>query len=179
MGAVRPEESVMLMCGMIGTDRDILDRARDELVGLYGPVDLASEDFPFTQTDYYEAEMGSGLWRRLLAFRDLIVPGAIGAIKLKTQDMEEAYACRDAGNTRRRINLDPGYIAPAKLVLATTKDFAHRVCLGEGIYAEVTLNFSKQGVRTFDWTYPDFKSELYRPFLMEARRRLLKRVRVR
>ncbi len=174
MAHIRPEEPVMAICAMLGANRDILDRATDSLTGLLGPVELASEDFPFTQTDYYAPEMGDGLWRRLLAFRERILPGELGAIKRKTQEIESSFARRDGDRERRRVNLDPGYIAPAKLVLASTKDFAHRIALGQGIYAEITLLFTRQGVRCLDWTYPDFRAETYRPFLLEARRRLLR-----
>jgi hypothetical protein len=76
---------------------------------------------------------------------------------------------------RRRINLDPGYVTAAKLVLATTKDFSHRIYLGDGIYAEVTLNFAKHGCRPFAWTYPDFRAERYWGFFEEVRRRHIAR----
>jgi hypothetical protein len=167
-------DPVKLICGMIGVNADLLQRATALLTRQYGATDLTSADFPFTQTDYYRAEMGETLIRRFLAFRELIEPAALREIKRCTGVMERELAATRTPALRRRVNLDPGYIAPAKLVLASTKDFAHRVALGDGVYAEVTLNFSRQGCRFLPWTYPDFRSGQYEPFLLEARRILLR-----
>ncbi len=174
MALVRAVEPVKLICGMIGVDRPTLDRARDALAARHGTIDGVSEDFPFTHTEYYRREMGRDLWRRFLSFRELIDPADLPGIKLGTQEIESGFASGARGSEAcRRVNLDPGYVAPAKLVLATTKDFAHRVALGRGIYAEVTLNFCRWGFRFFPWTYPDFKDERCHAFLNGTRRRLL------
>ena len=170
IGAVEP---VKLFCGMIGTDQQTLDSAASALAAVHGPIDLAGADLPFTHTDYYEAEMGRDLLRRFVAFRDLIDPCDLATIKQGTQDIEAEFAVPDQSGSRRRVNLDPGYVAPAKLVLASTKDFAHRVALGKGIYAEVTLNFCRSGIRCFPWTYPDFREKLHHPFLHDVRQSLL------
>jgi len=57
--------------------------------------------------------------------------------------------------------LDPGYLEEAKLVLATTKNYQHRLYLGRGIYGEVTLRYTKKSFRSWEWTYPDYKTENY------------------
>jgi hypothetical protein len=73
----------------------------------------------------------------------------------------------------RTINLDPGYICASRLVLATTKDFSHRIYLRDGIYAEASLMFQKNGISVFPWTYPDYQSEQYRPMLLAMRERYM------
>jgi hypothetical protein len=173
MGAIKKPLRAKLFCGLIGVSGEVLLRAEQELKKLFGPIDVRSDTLPFDFTDYYREEMGEGLRRRFVSFVDLVDPAAIVSVKLLTNSLEAALGVVDHGRLRRKVNLDPGYVTAAKLVLATTKDFAHRVYLGDGIYAEVTLAFTKDGHRFFDWTYPDFKSGLYNTFFADVRRRLL------
>ena len=105
----------------------------------FGPVDLVSAWMPFDYTIYYEREMGSPLFRRMLVFRDLIGQDELPAIKRFTNDLESEYL--DEG--RRRVNIDPGYLLPERFVLATGKNFTHRIYIGQGIYADLTLIYAK------------------------------------
>ena len=176
MAEVRPVEPVKLICGIISADESLMTSAVDEMTSRHGPVDLDSGLFPFDMTDYYAAEMGGNLLRKFVSFERLIDPSDIVVIKLGTNAIEKNMAGEERGVVRRRINLDPGYVTPAKLVLATTKDFAHRIYLGRSIYAEVTLQFSSRGgIRSFPWTYPDFASDRYTSFLQSVRERLLEK----
>lgn len=175
MAEVRRVEPVILVCGMIAVDEDVLSRAEAALVELYGPIEARSPVYAFSFTDYYRAEMGDNLVRRFVTFTLRVDPGCLAQVKQQTNALEQRFAAaareeEGAATVRpRRINLDPGYVTPAKLVLATTKDFSHRIYLGGGIYAEVTLNFCRSGIRCHAWTYPDFTSGLYTPFLLEVR----------
>lgn len=173
MAKINPVAPVALFCGVIGSDADVMAEAVEKLCADYGSIEMTSELISFDGTDYYEAEMGKDLFRRFYSFSDLIQPDHIADVKLATQDIEDDYCVELDGKIRRRVNLDPGYIAPSRLVLATTKDFSHRVYLQKGIYAEVTLNFTKQGCRYLDWTYPDFKKKSYTEFFFKVRRKLL------
>jgi hypothetical protein len=89
--------------------------------------------------------------------------------------LEDKFAVKSDSGLRRRVNLDPGYVAPDKLVLASTKNFSHRIHLSRGVYAEVTLNFGKKGCVFLDWTYPDFRSGRYTAFLLDVRRKIMDR----
>jgi hypothetical protein len=109
---------------------------------------------PFDHTAYYAAEFGEGLKRRFVAFEELVHPGKLAEIKLLTNALEMEWVLEG----KRRINIDPGYISHSKLVLATTKNHAHRIYLGQGIYAEVTLHFRDGAFRAWPWTYPDYAS---------------------
>lgn len=169
---------------MIAVNEDVLFHAKAALTERFGEVDVESDVFPFDFTDYYCMEMGHSLVRKFVSFAELIDPGILSDIKTRTNELERAFAdnpdCSarvpsgesDGKSQRRRVNLDPGYLSLDKLVLATTKNFAHRIYLGRGIYGEVTLNFREGGCVYFDWTYPDFKSSKYTHFLLEARRLL-------
>ncbi len=173
MGAIRPPRLAKLICGLISGDEDLMLRARQLLIRRFGDIDADSETWPFDATDYYEAEMGPDLKKRFVSFRELIDPGRIVHIKHETNDLEAAI-CRDAGAEPefRLVNLDPGYVTMSKLVLATTKDYSHRVYLGQGIYAESTLQWQDQRWKPWPWTYPDYASGRYDAFLTQARNRL-------
>ncbi|MDQ7822388.1 MAG: DUF4416 family protein [Candidatus Eremiobacteraeota bacterium] len=162
MGKVRSIEPVKLIVGMIGKREEHFGEALEMLTPQYGPVDFSSDFIPFTFTSYYEREMGTGLLRRFFAFRRLVLPSVLPGVKLSAIGIEERFSLPgEGGGMKRQINIDPGYIGLSKLVLASTKDRSHRIYIGEGIYAEVTLQFEKRTFRPWHWTYPDYRSPGY------------------
>ena len=165
MGEVRPPLPVKLVVGMLSQAPERFERAEQALAEAYGRIDYRSPTLPFAFTDYYARELGPHLQRLFIAFRDLIDPSRLAAVKRHTSSLEQAWA--EGG--RRCINLDPGYLCAGKLVLATTKDHAHRLYLNEGIYAEVTLAYRDGAWRPWPWTYPDYRSEEYRAILTSIR----------
>lgn len=170
MGIARSPKPVKLFAGLLSGDEDLLRRARHLLTKRYGATDIESEIWPFTQTDYYELEMGTNLKRWFVSFDALIGPDQIGAIKRETNELEReiAEACL-MPELARPVNIDPGYVDLGKLVLATTKDRAHRIYLGSGIFAEVTLQFIGGAWVAQPWTFPDYAGPLYHPFFVRAR----------
>lgn len=132
----------------------------------FGELDFRSDAIPFTFTRYYDAEMGTPIVRRFVAFRRLVPPNRLADIKMATNSLENRF--RERG--KRRINLDPGLLALSRLVLATTKEGSHRIALRDGIYAEVTLLFERGDFRSLPWTYPDYRTDRYREVLREIRR---------
>ena len=158
-----------LIVGLLGADRRRLDEAGERLACYFGSVDFGSDLLPFTYTDYYAGELGAPLWRQFLAFARPFEQGALARAKLLTNALETEMSV--AG--RRSVNLDPGYITAAKLVLATTKDNAHRLYVGDGIYAEVTLAFVRGHFQTLPWTYPDYATEECRQVMETIRARHL------
>ncbi len=172
MGTARKPEPVKLIAGFIYGEQGVCDAACAALIKAFGPVDAESPVIPFEHTDYYAAEFGARLSKKLVSFSRLISPGEIAGIKLRTNSVEKKLA-RDG---RRRVNIDPGYLGLPKLVLATTKDFAHRIYIAKGIYAEVTLVFRDNAFAPFPWTYPDYKTKEYTDFLHEVRRTYVKQI---
>jgi hypothetical protein len=158
---------VLLVVAAFSRHDDLFARARDELAARHGPVVLISAVYPFDQTTYYEATMGTGLRKQLWAFRDLIAADQLPVIKLATNALEETLA--GTYPEPRPINLDPGYLALGKFVLATTKDQAHRLYLRDGIYAEVTLHFRSGAFQPWPWTYADYRLPEVIAFLGQAR----------
>jgi hypothetical protein len=157
MGKIAKVASVKLIIGFIFNNESIYDKAKAILEGRFGRVDFESAPIAFTYTDYYQDEMGQGLKRRFVSFSRLIVPSRLPDIKKITNLIE----FRLSFNNKRRINIDPGYLDMAKLILASTKDFSHRIYLNKGIYAETTLIYQGRSFVMRDWTYPDYRTQGY------------------
>jgi len=174
MGRIKAPKPAKLICGLISGDPDLMARARALLARHFGQIDAVSEIWPFEHTDYYEPEMGPDLKRQFVSFADLIRPDRIAEIKRLTNELEQRLAEETLWPTGRPVNLDPGYITLSKLVLATTKDYSHRIYLQAGIYAEVTLRYEHGRWVPWPWTYPDYAAETYHDFFIKVRD-LLKR----
>jgi len=159
---------VKLICGIIAGNEEILKRATEKLIQMYGGIDLKSAQFSFDFTDYYEKQMGKGLKRIFISFERLISPEELSGIKMKTNRLE-AEIKEEVEAEHRIVNIDPGYLTSSALVMATAKDFAHRIPLKDGIYAHLEFLFGKDEVRILDWTYPDFRTEGYQDFFMKVR----------
>jgi hypothetical protein len=157
MGTAREPQPVKLIASLFAGEPVLLAKAVAALTRLFGPIDLESESLPFDHTDYYTPEFGPGLKRQIVTFERLISPVELPAIKCQTNELEWSMA--EGG--KRRVNIDPGYVSLGKLVLATTKDHAHRLYLDRGIYGEVTLTYQQGRFRPWPWTYPDYGSETY------------------
>lgn len=169
MVEAEPFSPVKLICGVISSQGEGFRRAEEMLVHLYGPIDLISPLIKFDFTDYYEKQMGKNLKRKILSFTRLISPESLSEIKLQTNELEEEIR-REMKASQRVVNLDPGYLTPSALIMATAKNFAHRIPLQHGIYAHLELLFTKKEARTLSWTYPDYKTEEYQRFFMEIRK---------
>jgi hypothetical protein len=133
----------------------LIDEVCEELSERFGAIDFISKALPFHYTSYYEAELGSNLMRRMVSFQKLISPDALPAIKIATNAIEHRFTDNQG---KRKINIDPGYLALSHLVLATCKGFAHRPYLQDGVYADLTLIFQAHTFRALEWTFPDYKS---------------------
>ena len=157
MGSAKKPKSVKLISGLIFKEEAVFNRTREILEKRFGRIDFQSQGLSFTHTRFYEKEFGSDLERRFISFEKLIPPDILPRIKILTNKIEK----RLSENSRRRINIDPGYLTEAKLVLATTKDYKHRIYLSQGIYAEVTLFFQGKTYAPWEWTYPDYKTDAY------------------
>ena len=173
MAEIQEPVPVKLIVGALSRYSRAFEMARLRMVGRFGPVDIESDLIPFTFTEYYAGQMGINLLRKFFAFERLVDPGILPDVKVWTNRMEAEIGAMVSIDVPRPLNLDPGYLTLAKVVLASTKDFAHRVYLREGIYGEVTLQFEKGGtLASFPWTFPDFKSSPdYHAFLFQVRQK--------
>lgn len=158
MGKISSPERVKLIVGLISNDEATLNSTCKALEkNLKNNIDFKSEVIGFSYTEYYKEEMGDGLKRAFLSFKKLMSPDDAAKTKLITNRIEDKLR----RNGKRTINIDPGYIDMAKLVLFSTKDYSHRIYVGSGIFAEVTLHYKDKHFNFWPWTYPDYKSEEY------------------
>ncbi len=165
MSSPQPPNPAKLVIGLFMKDKALLEAIAPRLAETFGPVDLISGWFPFDFTSYYETEMGRPLFRRMIGFQKLIPQDSLADIKHETNRMEALYSSGD----NRRINIDPGYLLLERFVLATGKNFSHRIYIGQNIYADLTLTYSKGSFQTLPWTYPDYASPEIRQFLLQVR----------
>jgi len=138
------------------------------LESLFGPMDYLSAPGPFSYTDYYEREMGQDLRRQTAAYSELIAPVGLADAKLRTNELEKEFPGADG----RKVNIDPGILSEERFVLATGKNFTHRIYLREGIYADLTLMYQKGAYRPLPWTYPDYREPEFIHVLGVLRKKL-------
>lgn len=170
----RSYDKSLLMMGVLSV-KGLPLLLKERLEQEFGPVAIITEPIDFSFTDYYVPEMGEGIERFFLAFENLVSPDELAKIKTVTNELELEWA--EEGE--RKINLDPGLISEANLILATTKNRSHRIPIGMSLYAEVTLIYHKKGWQSFPWSYADYKSEgiqehmsNFRKFYLEKRREI-------
>jgi hypothetical protein len=177
MGHGLPHPPVLLFTAVISRYGEALAWAAERAAQAWGTIADRSEAFAFTETNYYAATMGSDLKKQFLAFQRPIDPARLPQIKLESGAWEEEYARLGRHPEPRPLNLDPGYLTPAKLVLASTKDHAHRLYLGEGIYGEVTLYLRGGRWQDREWTYPDYRRPDFQEFFLRLRDDWQRRIR--
>ncbi|MGD1074660.1 MAG: DUF4416 family protein [Thermodesulfovibrionales bacterium] len=165
MGKIAPPETSILFVGILCRKKEYFSTAREALQKQFGDILMESPVLPWDYTDYYRDELGWPITRTFLFFRDAINTGDLADVKLTTREIE--YQLSEQG--KRNVNLDPGYLTLAKVVLASTKNYAHRICIGKGIYAEVTLIHRKGHYRPHLFTYTDYASDAVREIFEQAR----------
>ncbi len=154
MGKTKKHQPVKLIAGFIFKETPVFEKAKLDLKRHFGGFDLESGILSFYHTDYYQEEMGEGLKRVFVSFKRLIYPLDLPQIKVLTNKIEDKFS-REG---KRGVNIDPGYLDLAKLVLASTKDFNHRLYLGKGIFGEITLFYTEKTFKPREWTYPDYRT---------------------
>ena len=162
----RGYDNELLFMGILSV-RGFPSSLRDRLESEFGPVDIITDSFPFTFTDYYVPEMGEGIERFFISFSKLVQPDTLALIKERTNEIEAEWA--DDG--RRSVNLDPGLLSLSSVVLATTKNRSHRIAIGRSLYAELTLIYQDRHFEALPWTYADYRSEQVQEVLLSFRSR--------
>jgi hypothetical protein len=169
MSLPQPPTPAKLIVGFFVKEKALAEGIAQALQDRLGPVDMISTWLNFDFTTYYEKEMGAPLSRRLVVFKTLVEQTELAAIKRMTNALEQTF--RRQG--QRRVNIDPGYLLPERFVLATGKNFTHRIYIGQGIYADLTLIYQKGAFRTLPWTYPDYADKHLIDFLTLVRKKYL------
>jgi hypothetical protein len=179
MGKIEQPRPVLLIAAVTSRNSDAFEWTIEQTESHWGPVALKSPIFDFTETSFYTESMGTELKKQFLAFETLYDSGGIANTKHTSNDLELAYAAQSDHPESRPVNIDPGYITEAKLVLVTTKDRDHRIYLQNGIYAEVTLHYRAKQWHSSRWTYPDYQREDFQEFFSRCRSHLRQAIQAR
>lgn len=174
MGTIHIPPPVKLIIGFIAQEKGLFLELEKILKRKFGPIDFKSQELSFIHTQYYEEEFGDNLSKNFISFEKLIDRKKLAFIKIYTNDLESKFSKKG----RRRINIDPGYLTDSKLVLATTKNYSHRIYLEKGIFAETTLFYKDRQFNPWPWTYPDYKSEEYLKILGHIRSLYMKQLKL-
>jgi hypothetical protein len=158
---------------------EAVEWGRSRLEQQFGSVGLESIPFDFVQTRYYERSMGKGLRKRFCVFCELVAPEILAEVKRFSNALEAQLAAENRFPENRPLNLDPGFLTLGKVMLATTKDQAHRIYLRDGIFAEVTLRYEAGAYQPWPWTYADYRQPDVLAFFQQARDYYRRRLRER
>jgi hypothetical protein len=172
MASIRQPPPVKYFIAVLFRERADLDRARDLIMGHWGAMDFEGTDHVFDVTDYYEPEMGSPLFRRILALENLHEPTLLVDMKLACNTIEDRL--REGG--RRTVNCDAGYLDHNKVLLASAKEAGQKIYLDKGIYADLAGRYKSGKYQPFEWSFPDFKDGRYDTELCAIRALYLKQV---
>lgn len=164
-----------LFAGLLAGSEPLLAAARAAAEAEWGPIALASTPRPWTESNYYAAQMGPGLLRQFLLFEGPVGVDRLAAAKLRAIALEAAAAA--GASVPRPVNIDPGLLGEHNLTLASTKRAGHRVWIGDGLWAEITLVYRDGAFQPLPWTYPDFRRPESLDFLSVARRLALAKLR--
>ncbi|MGB9496650.1 MAG: DUF4416 family protein [Dissulfuribacterales bacterium] len=173
MSTLQTPPPAKLVCSIFSQRERLISRVADALSSAYGAIDFESPVMPFDRTSYYEPEFGNSLKRIFISFAELIFQDILAEIKLATDKLEQEF-CTEG---KRRVNIDPGILTAERLVLATGKNYSHRIYLGRGVYADLTLIYRKSSFRPLPWTYPDYASQEAVEFWNRVRESYLKGLR--
>ena len=176
MWKLKSPKPVKLIIGILAADEQCLNAAYEDIIAKFGKTDFVSDVWIFDKTDYYKDQTGSNILRQFVSIEKLIDPGKLAKVKNQTNKLEQRLADKLTCDVCRPVNLDPGVIEPSKLILATTKDYSHRIYIGKKMYAEVTLMFDNGNWRAMEYTYPDYKQQCYLDFFSKIRNRLLEQL---
>lgn len=179
MAQVGKHEPAQLVAGLIVNPAEGFDRVRSALEAAWGAIERESDTWPFDYTDYYETEMGAALLRRFLVFRDLREVDGLHRVKIESNRIEAELAASSSAGVARPVNIDPGYVSLAKLVLFTMKDFAHRIYIGDGVFAEITLEWRGGEFVPHERTFPDYRTAKYRDFFADVHTLYARRLKAR
>ena len=170
MSELQEPKPAKLVIGLFTGEIKIFEKLVPEFISLFGPIDLVSPWMAFDYTRYYEREMGTALHRRLCSFQSLIAQQDLAGIKFNTHQIEQSFL----QNGQRRVNIDPGYLLRERFVLASGKNFSHRICIGDGIYADLTLIYHRGTFQRLPWTYPDYADGSILEFLKQVRNKYIR-----
>lgn len=176
MGDILTPLPVKLFIALTYHDSNVYNTILEGLKEKFGSIDEAYH-YDFSQfTDHYEDEIGKPLKKTIVTFDSLIAKDEFPELKIYSNQIEKKNADENEYPIKRNINIDPGYLTEAKVVLMTTKNFSHRIYISKGIFGELALNFRGESFSKNSWTYPDYASTEIIEFFNDVRERYRKQL---
>ena len=156
------------LVGVLFQKEEIYQQFLRHLETIEVEIELESEIYKFDSTDYYQEEMGSGLYRNFLSLKGLYPVEQSVSLKNETNSWENEW--KEAG--KRTLNLDPGYLDLHKVVLLSGKEGPQKIYLGGGIWADLNLIRKVGRFEALPWTFPDLRESRYHSFFERGRENL-------
>ena len=175
MGIPHPPELSLLFISLLYSLPKVFFSVRPSLIDRFGDILLESDEYPWSHSSYYDGELGTPVLRRIIFFGRQFDPLFLPDVKLETNAMESLY--EESG--KRKINIDPGYIMRSRVVLASAKDYSHRMYLGRGIYGEVALFYKGNQFNPLPYTYYDYREPRSLALFQDVRDKLKRMERIR
>lgn len=169
MSILKKPKKVKLVIAFFSNDIELLNKIESRLKKKYGKIDYKTSDFDFKETDYYNEEMGNDLKTRYISFQKLVKRDKLPEIKKFCSKLENIYSTLKEDQNRRSVNIDPGLLSLENFILATGKPYSHRIYLGKGVWADLTLIYQKEDFINLPWTYPNYQSKKIKAALLEIR----------
>jgi len=144
-----------LVVSIIYSSIDALADALKLLERQFGRVQYETIETTYSATTYAE-EMGDSLQRRFFSFEKPVERDRLPQIKTACQKIEKQFGDHVDDFTFRTVNLDPGILTPDNLVMASTREYNHRIYLSDGVFADLVLVFAKGRFVRMPWTISDF-----------------------
>lgn len=162
---LKQSKAVLIIASMYNNIQNY-ELSLKELEKEFGIINTISSEYIFSHSNYYNKEMGDDIKKRFLVFENMIERDYITQVKKITDSIEKKYA----NNDNRSVNLDPAILTLENFILATNKNFTHRIYLKDGVFADLTLIYKKkEGYSKLPWTYADYSSEYTIDFLNKIR----------
>ncbi len=170
--SLREAPKARLFFGTFVNDLGWFSWIEEQLTTHFGPLDkkLESPTYPFPQTHTYSKTMGEPLFRKFFFLKSHFPQDGLAPIKIESISIEEEAKSSPEATVDRPINIDPGLLNDCRIILASTKDYSHRIYRNSGIYEEITLQFAKGKYQALPWTYPDFKAPTYHEYFAGIRK---------
>lgn len=146
------------------TEADLLQLWTEE----YGPSEILRPAFN-PLMEYYSKEMAGELGRFLVITQNVYSRSELLKSKLLSLEWERKFAVQE----KRTVNVDTGFLSLENFLLATTKNYSHRIFIGDDIFADLTFEFKHGKFQALPWTYPDYQDPQKLSFLTQSRNRLL------
>lgn len=169
MAETKPAFPVKYFIAVLYGNEESLQKAKKLVEDKWGRIDFEGNAHLFDVTDYYEPEMGSPIFRKLISLEKIYEPALLVEMKIQCNCFEQKLSICG----KRTVNLDAGYLDHNKVLLASAKEAGQKIYLDKGIYADLAGRYKSGKYQPFEWSFPDFRDGRYDQELLLMRKRCM------